>query len=51
MPKALERKLRRQARKKFKSKKRQDAYVYGGLRATGWKPKRRRSKKRGRRAK
>ena len=42
MPKALERKLKAQARKKGFSKKRMGAYVYGTLRKTGWKPKRRR---------
>ena len=31
MPKALHAKLKRQAQKKFKSKKRQDKYVYGTL--------------------
>ena len=39
MPKALERKLKTQARKKGYGKKRSDAYVYGTLRKTGWKPK------------
>lgn len=39
MPKALENKLQREAAKKFPGdKKRQDAYVYGTLRRTGWKP-------------
>lgn len=38
MPKALERKLKAQARKKGFSKKRADAYVYGTLRKTGWTP-------------
>lgn len=45
MPKALERKLKRQAKKKGFGKKRTAAYVYGTLRSTGWKPKRK-SKKR-----
>ena len=46
MPKVLERKLRAEARKKWpKDKERQDAYVYGALRKTGWKPSR--EKKRG----
>ena len=45
MPKELERKLRAQAKKKWpKDKKRQDAYVYGTLRKTGWKPRRRKRK-------
>lgn len=39
MPKELERKLRTQARKKGFTGKRADAYVYGGLRKTGWVPK------------
>ena len=39
MPKALERKLKTQARKKGYGKKRADAYIYGTLRKTGWKPK------------
>lgn len=41
MPEALERKLRRQAKARGYGKKRADAYVYGTLRKTGWKPKRR----------
>ena len=40
MPKELERKLKRQAKKKGFGKERADAYVYGTLRKTGWKPKR-----------
>ena len=39
MPKALKKKLKAQAKKKKFSKKRTDAYVYGTLRKTGWKPK------------
>jgi len=39
MPKELERKLKAKARKKFPgNKERQDAYVYGTLRDTGWTP-------------
>ena len=39
MPKKLEKELKREAKKKFpKDKERQDAYVYGTLRKTGWKP-------------
>ena len=38
MPKELEEKLKRQARKKGLGKKRAGAYVYGTLRKTGWKP-------------
>jgi hypothetical protein len=37
MPKALERKLKREASKK--GIKNKGAYVYGTLRKTGWKPK------------
>ena len=44
MPKKLEQKLRAIASKKIRSgkmsPKRKDAYVYGGLRRSGWKPKR-----------
>jgi hypothetical protein len=40
MPVALERKLKRQVAGKKISKERKDAYVYGTLRKTGWKPKR-----------
>lgn len=38
MPKALERKLRKEASEKGLTKKRADAYVYGTLRKTGWTP-------------
>jgi hypothetical protein len=38
MPVELERKLKKQARKKGFSKKRAGAYIYGTLRKTGWKP-------------
>ena len=39
MPKALEKELKAKAKKKFPgNKKKQDAYVYGTLRNTGWKP-------------
>jgi hypothetical protein len=40
MPKALERKLAREASKKGLSGEHADAYVYGAMRARGWKPKR-----------
>ena len=42
MPKALETKLKRQARKKFGSTKSKRArkYIYGTMRDMGWKPKR-----------
>ena len=40
MPEELERKLRQEAKQKFPGdKERQNAYVYGALRKTGWKPK------------
>lgn len=39
MPKKLEQKLKKQAKKKGLNKKRAGAYVYGTLRKTGWKPK------------
>ena len=39
MPKALEKKLEKEATKKGLSGKREAAYVYGTLRKTGWKPK------------
>lgn len=42
MPKKLERKLKRKAKKKGLKGKRRDAYVYGTLRKTGWKPRRKR---------
>ncbi len=38
MPKELEAKLKRQARKKGFTGERFNKYVYGGLRATGWTP-------------
>jgi len=46
MPKELERKLKAEARKKFPSnKERQDKYVYGALRKTGWRPSHQKGKK------
>jgi len=39
MPKKMEQALKRSAKKKGMSKKRTAAYVYGTLRKTGWKPK------------
>ncbi len=39
MPKKLERQLKSQAHKKGLKGERADAYVYGTLRKTGWKPK------------
>lgn len=41
MPKKLEAKLKREAKRKGLGKKRTGAYVYGTLRRLGWKPKRR----------
>ena len=38
MPKAMERALKKKAKKKGLSKERQDAYVYGTMRKTGWVP-------------
>lgn len=42
MPKKLERELKSQAKKKGLKGERADAYVYGTMRKTGWKPKRER---------
>lgn len=39
MPKKLEQQLKKEAAQKGLSEKRADAYVYGTLRKTGWKPK------------
>ena len=41
MPKKLEEKLKKQAKKLGLKGQRSDAYVYGTLRKTGWKPKER----------
>jgi len=50
MPKALEAKLKKEAKQKFARikdrkvrKRREDAYVYGTMRKAGWKPKQERS--------
>lgn len=40
MPKKMERALKKEARKKGLKGKRADAYVYGTMRKTGWKPER-----------
>ena len=40
MPKELELKLQAEARKKGLKGKRKDAFVYGTLRKTGWRPAR-----------
>lgn len=45
MPKKLEQKLKRQCKKKGYGKDRCDAYVYGTLRKTGWKPNKKKGKK------
>ena len=39
MPKALEKKLEKQAKKKGLKGKRNDSYIYGTMRKAGWKPK------------
>lgn len=44
MPKALEKKLKAEAKAKHYGKKRTNAYVYGTLRELGWKPSRKRKK-------
>ena len=38
MPKAIEQKLKIQAKSKGMNKEKTGAYVYGTLRKTGWKP-------------
>ena len=49
MPKALEQKLRHEANTHRNwSQRRKDAYVYGALRNTGWRPQREASKTLGR---
>lgn len=40
MPKKMEAALKREATKKGLKGDRKDAYVYGTMRKTGWKPKR-----------
>ncbi len=40
MPKKMEQELKREAEKKGLKGARKDAYVYGTLRKTGWKPSR-----------
>jgi len=39
MPKALERKLARRATRLGLKGKRRRAYIYGGLRRSGWRPR------------
>jgi hypothetical protein len=46
MPKELEKVLKKEAREKFPGdKERQNAYVYGTLRKTGWVPEREKKSK------
>lgn len=46
MPKKLEQQLKRKAARKFPGdEERQDAYTYGTLRKTGWKPTREKRKR------
>lgn len=40
MPKELEKKLKREAKKKGLKGERADKYVYGTLRKSGWRPSR-----------
>lgn len=42
MPKALEKQLKKEAKRKGLSGDRAAAYVYGTMRKTGWKPERER---------
>jgi len=39
MPKPLENKLKKEAKEKGLTGKKADAYVYGTIRKTGWRPK------------
>ena len=39
MPKKMEKELRKAAKKKGLDKENSEAYIYGTLRKTGWKPK------------
>ena len=48
MPKKMEEKLKKEAGKKFpRDEERQDAYVYGTMRKTGWVPSTQKPKKKG----
>jgi len=38
MPKAMEKKLKKEAKSKGLKGKRANAYIYGTMRKTGWKP-------------
>lgn len=44
MPKKLEKQLKKEAEEKGLTGERKDAYVYGTLRKTGWKPDREKKK-------
>ena len=44
MPKKLERELKKAADKQGLSGKKKDAFVYGTMRKTGWKPKQEKKK-------
>ena len=44
MPKAMEQKLKTQAKSKGMGKERTNAFVYGTMRKTGWKPQTKRKK-------
>lgn len=44
MPKKLEKELKKSARKKGLKGEKADAYIYGTMRKTGWKPKKRKKK-------
>ena len=48
MPKKLERKLKKQARKKFGTtkSKRARTYIYGTMMKMGWRPRRRKTRRR-----
>ncbi len=39
MPKKMEKDLKKEAKKKGLKGKQADAYIYGPMRKTGWKPK------------
>jgi len=47
VPKQLEAELRKRAKSMHLPKERADAYVYGTMRHTGWKPEREKSPKKG----
>jgi hypothetical protein len=40
MPEAMERELKKEAEKKGLTGKRKNAYIYGTMRKTGWRPSR-----------